>query len=100
VGRISDNAEVLFVNGADVPVEHKYAERMVVLRSADDPEGDALYYTMDEWAAFILGVKDGEFDGLAGEPTVSEPHEVGTDQGAAFPWTGRPGYPTDGKSGA
>jgi len=37
---------------------------MVVLRNAADPDGDALYYTPDEWQAFILGVKDGEFDDL------------------------------------
>jgi hypothetical protein len=29
---------------------------------AADPGGDKLYFTEAEWDAFVLGVKDGEFD--------------------------------------
>lgn len=103
---IIESAEVLFVDGADVPVKHKYEDRMVVLRNADDPDGDALYYTPNEWEAFLLGVKDGEFDDLATGPGVpiadlddpDEPDQAGGGQAAAFPWTGRPGYPLGGRS--
>jgi hypothetical protein len=29
---------------------------------AADPDGGKLYFTQAEWDAFILGVRDGEFD--------------------------------------
>ncbi|MFL6055692.1 MAG: DUF397 domain-containing protein [Actinoallomurus sp.] len=60
----SGSVEILFVDGADVPIKHKHADRMVVMRDAAKPDGDALYYTPNEWEAFILGVKDGEFDDM------------------------------------
>jgi hypothetical protein len=62
---ILEVVEVLFVEGKDVPVAHKFADRMVVLRGSGDPEGPGLYYTADEWEAFTLGVKEGEFDDMA-----------------------------------
>ncbi|MFB9838840.1 DUF397 domain-containing protein [Actinoallomurus acaciae] len=93
---------MLFVDGADVPVKHKHDDHMVVLRDADNPDGDALYYTPNEWEAFVLGVKDGEFDDLATGPGVPmpEPDASNDGQSAAFPWTGRPGYPVSGGSKA
>jgi hypothetical protein len=105
VSGIVESAEVLFVDGSDVPVKHKHGDHMVVLRNADDPDGDALYYTPNEWQAFVLGVKDGEFDDLATAPGVplpepDEPDVAGDGTTAAFPWTGRPGYPAGGRSGA
>ena len=33
-----------------------------LLRDDKDPEGAVLAFTAEEWAAFIGGVKDGEFD--------------------------------------
>jgi Domain of unknown function (DUF397) len=65
VSKVTKTVEIVFVDGADLPIKHKHADRMVVLRDAADPDGDALYYTPDEWQAFILGVKDGEFDTMA-----------------------------------
>ena len=62
---VSRSVEAVFVNGADIPVSHKYADRMVVLRCPARPAGDALYFTPDEWEAFVLGVMDAEFDGFA-----------------------------------
>ena len=42
---------------------HKAGEpRLYVMYDAADPEGDKLYFTEAEWEAFVLGVKDGEFD--------------------------------------
>jgi Domain of unknown function (DUF397) len=65
MSEIADSVEIVFVDGADVPIKHKHADRMVVLRNAANPDGDALYYTPNEWEAFVLGVKDGEFDDTA-----------------------------------
>ncbi|PZS08918.1 MAG: hypothetical protein DLM55_07530 [Acidimicrobiales bacterium] len=49
----------------------------IAMRNSRDPQGSALVYTRAELAAFVSGVKDGEFDmGLpAGDPphTGSEP---------------------------
>jgi hypothetical protein len=69
----SGSVEILFVDGKDVPIKHKHADRMVVMRDSSKPDGDALYYTPNEWEAFILGVKDGEFDDM-----VEEPHQSST----------------------
>ncbi len=32
------------------------------VRDSKDPEGPMLTFTPDEWAAFLVGVKGGEFD--------------------------------------
>jgi hypothetical protein len=34
----------------------------VALRNPSDPDGTVLRYTAAEWHAFVLGVRDGEFD--------------------------------------
>ncbi len=34
----------------------------IALRDSKNPSGPALMFTPDEWAAFIEGAKDGEFD--------------------------------------
>ena len=34
----------------------------VHLRDSKDPNGPVLRFTPDEWAAFIAGVKDGQFE--------------------------------------
>jgi hypothetical protein len=36
----------------------------VAVRHSKDPGGPVLRYTRAEWAAFVSGVKDGEFDDL------------------------------------
>ncbi|MEU5382115.1 DUF397 domain-containing protein [Streptomyces sp. NPDC005968] len=46
--------EVALLTGGDVAV-----------RNSRDPQGPALVYTRAEIAAFIAGVKDGEFDLIA-----------------------------------
>ena len=40
---------------------------MVSVRDSKHPEGSVLSYTRREWAAFIDGVKRGEFDEFAQE---------------------------------
>lgn len=50
-GPYSDNCvEVAFVGGA------------VALRDSKDKTGPVLLFTPQEWAAFVDGTKDGEFD--------------------------------------
>jgi len=42
---------------------HKAGEpKLYVMYDAAKPDGDKLYFTEAEWEAFVLGVKDGEFD--------------------------------------
>jgi hypothetical protein len=42
---------------------HKSGERkLYVMFDAAKPEAGKLYFTEAEWEAFVLGVKDGEFD--------------------------------------
>jgi hypothetical protein len=42
---------------------HKADEaKLYVMYDAANPDGDKLYFTEAEWDAFVLGVKDGEFD--------------------------------------
>ncbi len=42
---------------------HKAGEsKLYVMRNSADPDGPKLYFTEAEWEAFVLGVKDGEFD--------------------------------------
>ncbi|WP_019633154.1 DUF397 domain-containing protein [Actinomadura atramentaria] len=68
---ISDGVIIEFIDGKDVPVNHKeFGDRAVVMRATNN-EGPTLYFTEAEWEAFIAGVKDGEFDDLLEEPTES-----------------------------
>ena len=39
-----------------------YSLASSALCGAASPDGDKLYFTEAEWDAFVLGVKDGEFD--------------------------------------
>jgi hypothetical protein len=42
---------------------HKADEpKLYVMYDAANPDGDKLYFSEAEWEAFVLGVKDGEFD--------------------------------------
>jgi hypothetical protein len=42
---------------------HKAGEaKLYVMYDAAHPDGDKLYFTEAEWEAFVLGVRDGEFD--------------------------------------
>jgi hypothetical protein len=43
--------------------EHKAEQaKLYVMFDAAEPDGTKLYFTEAEWEAFVLGVKDGEFD--------------------------------------
>ena len=45
----------------------------VAVRNSRHPTGVVLTYTRLEIIAFLLGVRDGEFDDLIGEPGCSRP---------------------------
>lgn len=36
--------------------------KLYLMRNSKDPDGPVLAFTEAEWEAFVLGVKDGEFD--------------------------------------
>ncbi|HKS44280.1 MAG TPA: DUF397 domain-containing protein [Amycolatopsis sp.] len=43
-------------------VEVMMNENWVMVRDSKAPAGPVLAYTHDEWKAFLLGVKNGDFD--------------------------------------
>ena len=55
------------VDAPDV-VELGAVDGGIAMRNSRDPHGPALLYTRDEIAAFIHGVKSGEFDDLIAQP--------------------------------
>lgn len=53
----------VFVTTDTSAAPHKTGEsKLYVMYDAADPDGEKLYFTEAEWDAFVLGVKDGEFD--------------------------------------
>jgi len=47
-------------------VEVNRLDALVLLRDSKDPDGPVLRFNLAEWAAFLAGVRAGEFDLLAG----------------------------------
>jgi hypothetical protein len=45
-------------------VEVGTQDGMVLVRDSKDPSGGVLRYSFDEWRAFVVGVRAGEFDDL------------------------------------
>jgi Domain of unknown function (DUF397) len=53
----------VYVTSDTSAAPHKAGEgKLYVMYDAAHPDGDKLYFTEAEWDAFVLGVKDGEFD--------------------------------------
>ena len=46
----------------DASVEVAVLDVGVAVRDSRTPEGPVLFFTPDEWSAFVAGAKDGEFD--------------------------------------
>lgn len=42
--------------------EVRRGKNKVAVRDSKNPEGHVLFFTHDEWRAFVAGVKNGEFD--------------------------------------
>ncbi|GAA0914550.1 DUF397 domain-containing protein [Nonomuraea longicatena] len=60
-----DCVEVAVLTEPEETLTHKSEEDLLfVLRDSKDPQGPRLFFTSSEWDAFLLGVKDGEFDDL------------------------------------
>ena len=58
-----DSRVEVYVTTDTSAAPHKADEaKLYVMYDAAHPEGDKLYFTEAEWDAFVLGVKDGEFD--------------------------------------
>lgn len=49
-------------NGGNNCVEVAFLDDGVAVRDSKDKAGPALIFTPQEWAAFVGGVRDGEFD--------------------------------------
>jgi hypothetical protein len=47
---------------SDACVEVAFVDGAVAMRDSKNPTGPALIFTVEEWDAFVLGAKDGEFD--------------------------------------
>ena len=54
--------EVYFTTDTSAAPHKADEPRLYVMYDAANPDGDRLYFTEAEWDAFVLGVKDGEFD--------------------------------------
>jgi hypothetical protein len=63
-GGADDESRVeVYVTTDTSAAPHKAGEpKLYVMYDAAHPDGDKLYFTEAEWDAFVLGVKDGEFD--------------------------------------
>lgn len=48
--------------GADCTMVATLSNGMVGVKDSKDPDGPVLQFTRSEFRAFVLGVKDGEFD--------------------------------------
>jgi hypothetical protein len=49
-------------NGGDCVEVARNLPGIVAIRDTKDPGGAALVFSRAEWAAFLAGVRDGEFD--------------------------------------
>jgi hypothetical protein len=60
----SDESRVeVYITTDTSAAPHKAGEaKLYVMYDAAKPDGDKLYFTEAEWEAFVLGVRDGEFD--------------------------------------
>jgi hypothetical protein len=58
-----DSRVEVYITTDTAAAPHKAGEdKLYVMYDAAKPEAGKLYFTEAEWDAFVLGVKDGEFD--------------------------------------
>jgi hypothetical protein len=57
-------------------VEVAFVGQFVLLRHSRRPSGPTLTFSWGEWAAFLIGVRSGEFDLGPSPPTSGEPVTV------------------------
>jgi hypothetical protein len=61
-GEAESRVEVIVTTDASVAPHKAGEKKLYVMFDAAKPEAGKLYFTEAEWEAFVLGVKDGEFD--------------------------------------
>ena len=62
-GDPEDSRVEVYITTDTSAAPHKAGEdKLYVMYDAAKPEAGKLYFTEAEWDAFVLGVKDGEFD--------------------------------------
>ena len=62
-GPDEDGGVEVFITTDTSRAPHKTGEsRLWVMRNSGEPDSPELFFTEAEWDAFVLGVKDGEFD--------------------------------------
>jgi predicted secreted Zn-dependent protease len=59
-GRISWRKSAASAGGDCAEVA--FADELVLMRHSRDPSGPVLSFSQSEWAAFLVGVRSGEFD--------------------------------------
>ena len=52
-------------------VEVAFVDKSVAMRHSLDPAGSVLTFTLGEWAAFLAGVRAGEFDSADGPSAIA-----------------------------
>lgn len=57
----SDGSDRSGVSGTEGCVEVAFLGDNVAVRNSDGPNGPIVFYTMEEWRAFLAGVREGEF---------------------------------------
>lgn len=55
-----DLTEAVWQGSCEVQIA--FVEGYIVMRNGVEPDGPTLTFTPDEWRAFVLGARDGEFD--------------------------------------
>lgn len=61
-GSSSECVEVTVTYDASAAPHKAGSGKLYLMRNSKDPGGPVLAFTEAEWEAFVLGVKDGEFD--------------------------------------
>ena len=65
-GEADGSIEIAFAHAAGPAGEVKSVRTWVLMRVAGDPEDRILVFDRNEWACFLDGVRNGEFDDAAG----------------------------------
>jgi hypothetical protein len=47
---------------SDTCVEVAHVDQVIAIRDSKDVDGSVLTFSAEEWAAFVAGVRNGEFD--------------------------------------
>lgn len=62
LGHVTLTPHAVSGHAADGPTHKTGHNRLIAVRDSKDPDGPKLFFTSDEWSAFLRGVKADEFD--------------------------------------